>query len=115
VEGEVARVLVPRNSGGVVQVGVNLTHVAGTATAGEDYTPPADQVLTWAPGDFAPKVFDIAIAANAPIEPLERFRLTLSEPSATAILPFAQLDVEIMDALGDVRFGDGFEPPACLP
>lgn len=115
VEGEVARVLVPRTSGGVVQVGVDFTHVAGTATAGQDYTPPADQVLTWAPGDFAPKAFDIPIAANAPIEPLERFRLTLSQPTATAILPFAQLDVEIMDALDEVRFGDGFEPPECLP
>lgn len=115
VEGEVARVLVPRNSGGVVQVGVNFAHVAGTATPGQDYTPPADQVLTWAPGDFAPKAFDIPTVADAPIEPLERFRLTLSEPSATAILPFAQLDVEIMDGLDEVRFGDSFEPPECLP
>jgi hypothetical protein len=115
VEGEVARVVVPRNSGGVVQVGVNFTHVAGTATAGQDYTVPVDQVLTWAAGDFAPKVFDIPIAADAPVEPLERFRLTLSQPTATAILPFAQLDVEIMDGLDEVRFGDSFEPPECLP
>jgi hypothetical protein len=115
VEGEVARVLVPRNSGGVVQVGVDFAHVAGTATPVQDYTPPANQVLTWAPGDFAPKVFDIPIAADAPVEPLERFRLTLSQPTATAILPFAQLDVEIMDGLDEVRFGDSFEPPACLP
>ncbi len=115
VEGETARVLVPRNSGGVAQVAVDFTHVPGTATPGDDYTPPANQVLTWAPGDFTPKIFDIPIAANAPQEPTERFRLTLTQPSATAILPFAQLDIEIVDRLDDLRFGDGFEPVSCLP
>jgi hypothetical protein len=115
VEGEVAQVRVTRNSGGVVAVGASLAHSAGTATAGVDYTVPPNQVLSWAAGDFAPKLINIPIAADAPIEAIERFRLTLSDPVSTAILPFAQLDIEIMDGVDDVRFGDSFEPPDCLP
>ncbi len=115
VEGEVAQVRVTRNSGGVVAVGASLAHSAGTATPGVDYTVPPNQVLSWAAGDFAPKLINIPIAADAPIETIERFRLTLSDPVSTAILPFAQLDIEIMDGLDDVRFGNSFEPPDCLP
>lgn len=115
VEGEVARVLVTRISGGAVAVGVNFTHVTGTATPGEDYTPPPDQMLFWPAGDFAPKSFDIPIAADTSVEPSERFRLILAQPSGTAILPFALLDVEIMDGLGDGLLVDGFETTPCLP
>jgi len=115
VEGEVAQVRVTRNSGGVVAVGASLAHSAGTATPGVDYTVPPNQVLSWAAGDFAPKLINIPIATDAPIEAIERFRLTLGDPVSTAILPFAQLDIEIMDGVDDVRFGDSFEPPDCLP
>ena len=72
-------------------------------------------MLSWAAGDFAPKLINIPIATDAPIEAIERFRLTLGDPVSTAILPFAQLDIEIMDGVDDVRFGDSFEPPDCLP
>ena len=115
VEGETAQVRVERPSGGVASVSVQFNHVSGTATPGDDYTVPANQLLSWAPGDSVAKPIDIAIAANAQIEPVERFRLTLTNPSGAALLPFAQLDVEILDGVDDARFRNGFEGPACLP
>jgi hypothetical protein len=115
VEGETAQVRVERPSGGVANVSVEFNHAAGTATPGDDYTVPANQLLSWAPGDSVAKLIEIAIAADAQIEPIERFRLTLTNPSGAALLPFAQLDVEILDGVDDARFRNGFEGPACLP
>ncbi len=115
LEGETAQVRVERPSGGVASVSVEFNHSAGTATPGDDYSAPANQLLSWAPGDSVAKLFDIAIAADAQIEPIERFRLTLTNPSGAALLPFAQLDVDILDGLDDTRFRNGFEGPACLP
>jgi hypothetical protein len=115
VEGETAQVRVERPSGGVASVSVEFNHVAGTATPGDDYAVPASQLLSWAPGDSSAKLIDIAIAAEAQIEPIERFRLTLTNPSGAALLPFAQLDVEILDGVDDARFRNGFEGAVCLP
>jgi hypothetical protein len=99
----------------VASVSVQFNHVSGTATPGDDYSVPANQLLNWAPGDIDAKLIDIAIAADAQIEPVERFRLTLTNPSGAVLLPFAQLDVEILDGIDDARFRNGFEGPACLP
>jgi len=63
-----------------------LAHSAGTATTGVDYAVPPNQVLSWAAGDFATKLINIPIAADARIEAIERFRLTLSDPVSTASL-----------------------------
>jgi hypothetical protein len=108
LEGRELEVFVARPSGGVASVSVQLSHEPGSASAGVDYTPPADQVLSWAPGDLAPKRIAIAVAADAPAEPAETFRLRLSAPSGAALLPFALLEVRIVD--GEERgFDDGFE------
>ncbi len=108
LEGREFEALVQRPSGGVANVSVQLRHEAGSASPGVDYTPPADQVLNWAPGDLAPKRIAIAIAADPDGEPDEGFRLRLSDPVGAALLPFGLLEVRIID--GAVRgFADGFE------
>jgi hypothetical protein len=108
LEGRVFEAVVQRPSGGVANVSLQLRHEAGSASPGVDYTPPADQVLNWAPGDLAPKRIAIAIAADADGEPDESFRLRLSDPVGAALLPFGLLEVRIVD--GAVRgFSDGFE------
>ena len=115
LEGSTAQIRIERRSGGNVVVAAMLTHSAGTATPGVDYSVPPDQLLTWAVNDLTPRIIAIPIAADAAIEPVETFRLTLGEPVATALLPFAHIDVEIVDPLGDLLFNDGFEIPECLP
>jgi hypothetical protein len=115
LEGETAQIRVERPSGGVANVTVDFTHSAGSATPGDDYTVPPDQLLSWAPGDIAAKVIEVAIDDDGVPEPTERFRVNLSNVSGAAVLPFAQLDVEIIDAQTDQRFGNGFEGPECLP
>lgn len=108
LEGREFEALVQRPSGGVANVSVQLRHEAGSATPDVDYTPPADQTLSWAPGDLAPKRIAIAIAADADGEPDESFRLRLSDPIGAALLPSDLLKVRIVD--GAVRgFADGFE------
>lgn len=108
LEGRVFEAIVQRPSGGVAHVSLQLRHEAGSATPGVDYTPPADQVLNWAPGDLAPKRIAIPIAADTDGEPDESFHLRLSDPVGAALLPFGLLEVRIVD--GAVRgFADGFE------
>ncbi|MGE4071272.1 MAG: Calx-beta domain-containing protein [Lysobacterales bacterium] len=115
VEGETAQIRVERPSGGVANVSVDFTHTAGTATPGDDYTVPADQLLQWAPGDIAAKVIDVPIADDGLPEGTESFRVNLGNVMGAAVLPFGQLDVEIVDGQSDQRFRNGFEGPACLP
>ncbi len=115
VEGETAQIRVERPSGGVANVSVDFTHTPGTATPGDDYTVPANQLLQWAPGDIAAKVIDVPIAGDGLPEPTENFRVNLGNVMGAAVLPFGQLDVEIVDGQSDQRFRNGFEGPECLP
>ncbi|MEZ5441597.1 MAG: Calx-beta domain-containing protein [Lysobacterales bacterium] len=115
VEGETAVIRVERPSGGVASVTVDFSHATGSATPGDDYTVPSNQVLQWTPGDIAAKLIEVPIAADGVPEPVERFRVNLSNAMGASILPFAQLDMEILDGQSDQRFANGFEGPACLP
>ena len=115
LEGETAQIRIERPSGGVANVSVDFTHMPGTATPGDDYTVPADQMLQWAPGDIAAKIIDVPIASDGLPEPTERFRVNLGNVMGAAVLPFGQLDVEIIDGQTDQRFANGFEGPECLP
>jgi hypothetical protein len=115
VEGETAQIRVERPSGGVANVTVDFTHSAGSATPGDDYAVPPDQLLSWAPGDIAAKVIEVPIDDDGVPEPTEGFRVNLSNASGAAVLPFAQLDVAIIDGQTEQRFGNGFEGPECLP
>jgi hypothetical protein len=115
LEGETAQIRVERPSGGVANVTVDFTHTPGSATPGDDYTVPPDQLLQWAPGDIAAKVIDVPIAGDGLPEGTERFRVNLGNVMGAAVLPFGQLDVEIVDGQTDQRFRNGFEGPECLP
>jgi hypothetical protein len=115
LEGETAQIRVERPSGGVANVTVDFTHTPGSATPGDDYTVPPDQLLQWAPGDIVAKVIDVPIAGDGLPEGTERFRVNLGNVMGAAILPFGQLDVEIVDGQSDQRFRNGFEGPECLP
>ena len=115
VEGETAQIRVERPSGGVANVTVDFTHTPGSATPGDDYTVPPDQLLQWAPGDIAARVIDVPIANDGLPEGTESFRVNLGNVMGAAVLPFGQLDVEIVDGQTDQRFRNGFEGPECLP
>jgi hypothetical protein len=115
LEGETAQIRVERPSGGVTNVSVDFTHTPGSATPGDDYTVPANQLLQWTPGDIAAKVIDVPIANDGLPEPTENFRVNLGNVMGAAVLPFGQLDVEIVDGQSDQRFRNGFEGPECLP
>jgi hypothetical protein len=115
LEGETAQIRVERPSGGVANVTVDFTHTPGSATPGDDYTVPANQLLQWAPGDITAKVIDVPIANDGLTEVTEAFRVNLGNVMGAALLPFGQLDVEIVDGQGDQRFRSGFEGPECLP
>lgn len=114
-DGQIATIAIERPSGGFTTVNVDFSHEVGTATPGDDYIVPTDRLLQWAPGDLAPKLIDVAIASDSLVEPVERFRVHLADPIGAVISPFAQLDVDIIDASADLIFGDGFEGLACLP
>lgn len=108
LEGRDLIVDVRRPSGGVATVQVDLQHEAGSATPDVDYIPPPAQTLTWGPGDIAPKLILIPITSDGTGEPVETFRLRLTNPLNTAIVPHALIEYRILD--GDDRgFMDGFE------
>lgn len=115
LEGENVQIRVERPSGGVANVSVDFTHTPGTATPGDDYTVPADRQLQWAPGDITAKVIDVPIANDTLPESTERFRVSLGDVMGAVVLPFGQLDVEIVDGQSDQRFRSGFEGLECLP
>ncbi len=108
LEGRDLLVRIARPSGATANVSVTLEHIIGTATAGTDYTAPATQTLSWAAGEMAAKVVTIPIASDGLVESVETFRLRLSNPVNTAILPNSLMEVSILD--GDLQgFRDGFE------
>ncbi|HRD72987.1 MAG TPA: Calx-beta domain-containing protein [Aquimonas sp.] len=115
LEGSDAVIQIERPSGGVASVSVELAHSTGTASVDADYTAPANQVLQWAPGDLAAKTITVPIFSDALGESNEHFRLNLNNVIGAAILPFAQMDVQILDGSEARTFRDGFEGEACLP
>jgi hypothetical protein len=115
LEGSDAVIQIERPSGGVASVSVELAHSTGTASVDADYTAPANQVLQWAPGDLAAKTITVPIFSDALSESNEHFRLNLNNAIGAAILPFAQMDVQILDGGAERTFRDGFEGEGCLP
>jgi len=115
LEGSDAVIQIERPSGGVASVSVELAHSTGTASVDVDYTAPVNQVLQWAPGDLAAKTITVPIFSDALSESNEHFRLNLNNVIGAAILPFAQMDVQILDGSEARTFRDGFEGEACLP
>lgn len=115
VKGQTALARVERPSGGVASVSVEFDQVAGTAAPGDDYALAANPLRSGPPGGSFARLIEVSITADGQVESMERFRLTLTNPRAAALMPFAQLDVEILDDIGDTRFRKGVEGPTRLP
>ncbi|MDH5500604.1 MAG: hypothetical protein OEY72_05830, partial [Gammaproteobacteria bacterium] len=85
IEGDTLEFPVFRNyyNGGAVSV--TLTPVGETATGGDDFVP--DPItLTWGDGDAAYKWARIAIRNDTDQEPIETFRVELSNPTGGALI-----------------------------
>lgn len=84
-EAGIAQVTVSRNYyfGGAVSV--TLTAIAGSASAGDDFTA-STQTLTWGDGVSDPIVVDIPIVDDGDEEGAEDFSVELSAPTGGAIL-----------------------------
>lgn len=108
LEGRTLEIPIHRPSGGQESVSVTLEHIAGTATPGVDYTTPATQTFSWAPGDVSPRVVTIPIASDGIAEPTETFRLRLTDPQNASIQPHALMEISILDG-DDQGFRDGFD------
>ncbi len=84
--GGTATVTVSRIGGTAGAVGVSYSSAAGgTAAAGSEYTPVVG-TLVWAPGDSAPKTFQVPIINDSLIETNETVNLSLFSPTGGAAL-----------------------------
>lgn len=107
-----ASVRVNRQGGGSVSVA--FEHVAGTATAGVDYTAPTAGVLSWTGSDMTPRFIVVPILNDALRETVpETFRLRLVLPVNTAIEPIVLVEVQIYDDENGHLFFNGFEGSGC--
>jgi plastocyanin len=80
-----ATIAVRRINGDDGAVSVQYNATAGTATAGQDFTP-ASGTLSWADRDSGNKTFTVAINNDAVAEPGETVLLALSNPTGGAVL-----------------------------
>ena len=103
-----ATVTVQRVNGSDGAVSVAYAAAAGTATAGQDFTP-ASGILNWADGDSASKTFKVTIANDTLQEPTETILLTLSSPTGGATLDQPNATLSILDNDGPPPAGG---PPA---
>jgi plastocyanin len=83
-----ATVAVQRLNGDDGAVSVQYAATAGTATAGQDFTP-ASGTLSWADKDSATKTFTVKIINDTLPEPNETVLLALSSPTGGAALDSA--------------------------
>ena len=79
-EGSTVTFTVSRANGSSGSASVNYVVTAGTATAGTDYTA-ANGTLNWAAGETANKTFNVTLTADALVEGVETFTVTLSTPT----------------------------------
>jgi hypothetical protein len=90
-----AHVVVQRSSGTTASATVRVKTADGTATAGTDYTA-VDTVVSFAAGATS-KTVDIPILEDNGTEAGERFTVSLSEPTGTALAPASTATVDIVD------------------
>ncbi len=83
-----ATITVQRINGDDGAVSVQYSATAGTATAGQDFTP-ASGTLSWADKDNGNKTFTVAINDDTAVEPSETVLLALSNPTGGATLDAA--------------------------
>ena len=84
-----ATIIVQRINGDDGAVSVHYSAAAGTATAGQDFTPTSG-TLSWGDKDSSDKSFMVAIVNDTSPEPSETVRLTLSNPTGGAFLDAAR-------------------------
>lgn len=84
-----ATIVVQRINGDDGAVSVQYSATAGTATAGQDFTP-VSGTLSWGDKDSSDKSFTVAIANDTTAEPSETVLLTLSNPTGGATLNAAR-------------------------
>jgi uncharacterized delta-60 repeat protein len=88
--------LVMRTGGRAGQVTATVSTSDGTATAGEDYTPPITTV-TFNDGEIGPRAVKVPLIYSADAEPDKTFNVTLSAPTGCAHLGLASTVVTILD------------------
>ena len=91
-----ATVTVQRINGSDGAVAVDYSAAAGTATAGQDFTPTSG-TLNWANGDSGSKTFKVTIVNDTIQEPTETILLTLSNPTGGAVLDQSTATLSILD------------------
>jgi plastocyanin len=84
-----ATIVVQRINGDDGAVSVQYSATAGTATAGQDFTP-VSGALFWGDKDSSDKSFTVAIANDTTAEPSETVLLALSNPTGGATLDAAR-------------------------
>ncbi|HEY2289891.1 MAG TPA: Calx-beta domain-containing protein [Thermoanaerobaculia bacterium] len=84
-----ATIVVQRINGDDGAVSVQYSATAGTATAGQDFTP-VSGTLFWGDKDSSDKSFTVAIANDTTAEPSETVLLALSNPTGGATLDAAR-------------------------
>ena len=87
---------VTRAGGADGAISVEYTTVAGTATAGGDYTTTSGTFM-WADGETAARVITVPLINDALDEPNETFAFSLANPSGGATLGVASVSTTIVD------------------
>jgi plastocyanin len=91
-----ATLTVQRVNGSDGAVSVTYSAAAGTATAGQDFTPTSG-TLNWADGDSGSKTFKVTIVNDTIQEPTETILLALSNPTGGAVLEQSTATLSILD------------------
>ncbi len=108
-----ATITVQRVNGSDGAVSVGYSAAAGTATAGQDFTPTSG-TLNWADGDSGSKTFKVTIVNDTIQESTETIVLTLSNPTGGATLDQPNATLSILDNDGPPPSGGPPAAPASL-
>lgn len=100
IEGLSTTLTVSRTGGTLGPVSVNYITLAGSATAGTDYTTTSG-VLSWADGDATPKTIAVDITNDGTVEADETFEVRLGNPLGGALLGDAQ-SASVTITAGDI-------------
>lgn len=100
-----ARFVVRRQGDASAALSVDYATVAGSATAGVDYTPAAG-TLSWAAADATVRVVEVPLVVDAQREPPELFRLALSTAQANVGIAPASAVLVILDAHDHIHASD---------
>jgi len=101
-----ATIAVQRLGGADGAVGVHYAATAGTATAGQDFTP-VSGTLSWADQDAAAKTFTVPVINDTVTEPTETVLLALSSPTGGATLDTAHTSATLNIQDNDPGSGGG--------